>query len=75
MVAHVFQWIAHNQVIWGVVCTVLAMIIGVVVAPAKMIKLGFTVSQWIRKLFGAKIEKEFEDAIDAFDQGLHSDNK
>jgi hypothetical protein len=70
----IYQWTVNNPFVWGILCTLLTGIVGLVVVPSKCIKLGFAVSQWIRKFFGAKAEKEFEDAIDAFDQGLHSDN-
>lgn len=75
MVQHVFTWIAQNQVIWGIACTILAWVIAHAAFPSKMTKLGFNISQWIRHLFGAKVEKALEDAIDALDQGLHSDNQ
>jgi hypothetical protein len=75
MIAHIWQWISQNQFIWGIISTLIATILGLIIVPAKFIKLGFTVSQWIRHLLGAKAEKEFEEAIDAFDQGLHSDDQ
>jgi hypothetical protein len=75
MMTHVYQWTIQNPFVWGIVCTLLATVLGFVLSPAKFIKFGFTASQFIRRFFGAKVEKEFEDAIDAFDQGLHSDNK
>ena len=69
-----YQWIQAHQLIMGLATPIVLFLVGLVLVPAKVIKWGFYTSQWIRHFFGAKAEKEFEKAIDEFDQGLHADD-
>jgi hypothetical protein len=72
---NLYQWTIANPFVWGIVTSVLGIVLGFIFAPGKFIKYGFTVSQFVRHIFGAKIEKEFEQAIDDFDKGLHGDDE
>ena len=58
----------------SIVGFVLATIYAIVFHKDKIIALGLNFSQFLRKTFGGKVEKEVESFIDAFDQGLHSDD-
>lgn len=70
-----YAWIQAHQLIVGIITPIILGGLSLILVPAKVIKWGFLTSQWIRHLFGARAEKEFEQAIDEFDQGLHSDDK
>ena len=69
-----YQWIQTHQLVVGLATPIALFFFGIVFAPAKVIKWGFWMSQTIRHFFGAKAEKAFENAIDEFDEGLHSDD-
>jgi uncharacterized membrane protein YeaQ/YmgE (transglycosylase-associated protein family) len=71
---HLFQWTVQNKVVWGMLLTIILGIIGLVAAPAKVVKLGFNISQFVRKIGGQKAEKLLENIIDELEQGLHSDD-
>jgi hypothetical protein len=70
----IYQWLQSHQLIVGLATPIFLFLFGIVFAPAKVIKWGFLTSQFIRRFLGAKAEKEFEQAIDEFEQGLHSDD-
>jgi len=67
-----FKWAAENAVICSLIGVVLAFILGANKNKVKM--LGFTISQYVRKLFGRKLEQALENTIDAISEGLKSDN-
>jgi hypothetical protein len=71
---HVFQWVAANPILAGAIGSILALILGAIAKPEIMQKAGFTVSQFIRKLGGAKLEEKVDDIVDNFDKGMKSDN-
>jgi hypothetical protein len=70
----VYLWIQNHQLIMGLAMPIVLFFFGIICAPAKVIKWGFLTSQFVRRFLGAKAEKEFEQAIDEFEQGLHSDD-
>lgn len=67
-----FTWCAEHATLCTIAGVVLAYILGASMNKFKM--LGFTISQWVRKIFGQKLEKKLEDAIDAISEGMKSDN-
>lgn len=69
----VFKWAGENAVLCSLVGVVLAFILGASKNKVKMF--GFMLSQWVRKLFGTKLEKALEDSVDAISEGLKSDNE
>jgi hypothetical protein len=71
---HLYQWTVQNQVLWGVVLTILTGILSLIIVPAKVVKLGFNISQWTRRILGIKAEKLLEKIVDELEQGLHSDD-
>lgn len=73
MIEQVFKWCADNALL----CTTIGMGLGILLGASKnRIKMfGFTLSQWIRRLFGEKLEKAVEDAVDSISEGMKSDNK
>jgi hypothetical protein len=67
-----FKWAAENAVLCSLIGVVLAFILGASKSKVKMF--GFMASQWVRKLFGKKLEQALEDTVDAIADGLKSDN-
>jgi hypothetical protein len=67
-----FKWAAENAVLFSLIGVVLAFILGANKNKVKMF--GFTISQYVRKLFGRKLEQALENTIDAISEGLKSDN-
>jgi hypothetical protein len=70
-----FLWVQNHQLIMGIATPIVLGIITLVAAPAKIAKIGFDLAQWVRHLFGANSEAELKKIVDAFDQGLHSDEQ
>ena len=71
---HLFQWLMAHQALCGIAATLVSFIIGWALPSDKLMKVGFFVSQFIRKTFGAKLEEKIEDVVDAFDKGMKGDN-
>ena len=67
-----FKWAAENAVLCSLVGVVLAFILGASKSKVKMF--GFMASQWVRRLFGKKLEQALEDTVDSIAEGLKSDN-
>lgn len=68
-----FHWCTDNVLLCSIIGMAITFVLGA--NTGKIKAAGFTISQWVRKLFGEKVEKAIEDAVDALDEGLHSDNK
>ncbi len=71
---HFWQWTLNNQVLWGVVSVILLQIITLIAVPAKVVKLGFNLSQFFRKFGGKKWELKYEEFLDELEKGAHSDD-
>jgi hypothetical protein len=70
----IYVWcLAHPVVV--AMSTPLALLIGWVLPNESLKKLGFNISQMIRKCGNANLEKAIEEKFDAIDEGMHSDNK
>ena len=74
MISHLWQWIAANQAICGIIGGLLTFLIGWALPNDKIQMAGFTVSQFIRRAFGTKLEEKVESAVDNFDKGMKGDN-
>lgn len=66
------KWLSENVVLCSVVGVVGAIILGSSTNKIQNFGLGF--SQFIRRRFGKKFEKAVENAVEALDRGLKSDN-
>lgn len=66
------KWITDNVILCSMIGVGLTFII--VMGKSKIQIFGFVLSQWIRRVFGKKLEKAVEDAVDALGEGLKSDN-
>jgi hypothetical protein len=70
----IYNWAQAHQALVGVGSTLFVLIIGAIATRDKMMKIGFMLSQFLRRTFGAKVEEKIEDIIDALDKGMESDN-
>jgi hypothetical protein len=71
----IYQWCMNHQAILALAIPVLTFIVGWALPNDKAKKIGFTISQFIRRCFGAKLEEKIEDIVDGIDEGMKSDNK
>lgn len=70
-----YQFCQSHQLIIGFAMPIILIGLGIIFTPAKVIKGGFLTSQWIHHCLGAKAEARFEDIMDEFVEGLHSDDE
>lgn len=71
-----YQWCMQHQTaiaLFGV--PIATFIIGWALPNDKAKQLGFNISQFIRRCFGAKLEEKLEDIVDGVSQGMKSDNE
>lgn len=72
---HLYQWVlAHQAICWGA-STVITLVIGWALPNDKLLKIGFTLSQFIRRFGGEKLEKKIQEDIKIIEQGMESDDK
>jgi hypothetical protein len=71
----IYLWCMENQLIVGAITGFIFMVIGAVLTKDKLLNFGFNLSQWIRKILGAKAEEKIEEIVHTIDEGMKSDNK
>lgn len=71
-----YNWFMAHKAITTLISISLPFLIGLVVPQPKIIReCFFNVSQFIRRVFGAKVEEKVEEVVQAINDGLHADNK
>jgi hypothetical protein len=64
-----------HQAIIGIAIPIITFLVGWILPNDKAVKIGFNISQFVRRCFGAKLEEKIEDIVDGIDKGMHSDDK
>jgi len=70
----IYAWAEHNAIMASAIGFVLAIALTAIPNTAIM-KVAFTVSQFIRKVLGEKVEAAIEEKGQAFIDGMKGDNK
>ena len=71
----IYLWCQAHQAAVFVAAPIVAFLIGYVLPNDAAVRLGFNISQFIRRCFGATLENKVEEIVDSIDRGMHSDDK
>lgn len=70
----IYQWCMAHQAIMAIAASLLTFAIGWALPNDRIMKAGFFVSQFIRRVAGKKLEEKIEQAVDSFDKGMKGDS-